>query len=187
MRGSGQATGAQQRDQHAPTRAIRARWERNEGAFGGPTSLGRYGSELVRNSFLRLAARRRTSWAALERRAERPDCAPSRGLVSESAVHLVSVMSPRSSRARGRGRRWARIAEGRSMVSVRRVRKACWCRPTAKVRPDGAHVKFWRWARVPTEPGLILCQILQPRRRRFGLSRSSLLCSTRLVHSSDDG
>ena len=131
-------------------------WETNEGALGGPTTLGRYGSELVRNSFLRLAARRRSSWAALERRAERPDCAPSRGLVSESAVHLVSVMSPRSSRARGRGRRWARIAEGRSMVSVRRVRKACWCRPTAKVRPDGAHVKFWRWARVPTEPGLIV-------------------------------
>ena len=118
-------------------------WERNEGAFGGLTTLGRYGSELVRNSFLRLAARRRSSWAALERRAERPDCAPSRGLVSESAVHLVSVMSPRSSRARGRGRRWARIAEGRLMVSVWRVRKACWCRPTAKVQPDSADAKFW--------------------------------------------
>ena len=37
----------QQRKQHAPTRAVRVRAERNEGAPGSPTTLGRYGSELL--------------------------------------------------------------------------------------------------------------------------------------------
>ena len=32
---------------------------------------------------------------------------------------------------------------------IMRVRKACWCRRSAKVQPDGKHAKFWRWARVP--------------------------------------
>ena len=48
---------------------------------------------------LDLAVRRLSSWAALECRAEGPACVPSRGLVSESAVHVVAVISPRSNRA----------------------------------------------------------------------------------------
>ena len=61
--------------------------------------LGRYGSELLWSSFVDSAVRRLSSWAALECRAEGSDCAPIRGLVSESAVHTVTVMSPSGNRA----------------------------------------------------------------------------------------
>ena len=73
--------------------------ERNEGALGSPTTLGRYCSELLWNSFLDLAVRRLSSWAALECRAEGSDCAQSHKLASESAVHVVTVVPASGNRA----------------------------------------------------------------------------------------
>ena len=111
VRGSGRPD-AQQREQHAPTRAVRVqanvRWAVRQ-RLGG-----------LNLPSLRLRNSGEESWAALECRAEGSgsDCAPSRGLVSESAVHVVTVMPPTRRTgtetltrrcACGNGRRWARV------------------------------------------------------------------------------
>ena len=62
-----------------------------------------------------------------------------------SACGLLSCLQEATEQCACRkGRRWARIPEGQSVVSERRVRKARWCSRNAKVQSDGAHIRRCR-------------------------------------------